>query len=253
MKAPRELWTVAQSLGDLLDQVVFVGGMIRELVISDPAAGPARPTQDVDCIVNLPSRAEYQRFTEQLRSRGFSECMDDGAPICRWLVQSQRVDMMPVDPAILGFSNVWYPSGLEHSIKVQGPDAAIRIVDAVHFCATKIEAFLERGEGDFYHHDMEDFIAVVDGRPELVAELEQAPDDVRDFIAGTVADWLNDQRFIDALPGNLAGDAASQARLPILLGRLRELTSLAVPKRQPLQVAPLPIPSARLARRDGGR
>ncbi len=30
MKAPAELWTVARSLGDILGEVVFVGGMIRE-------------------------------------------------------------------------------------------------------------------------------------------------------------------------------------------------------------------------------
>ncbi len=28
MKAPAELWTVAHCLGDLLGEVVFVGGMI---------------------------------------------------------------------------------------------------------------------------------------------------------------------------------------------------------------------------------
>lgn len=226
MKAPIELWTVARSLGDIVDEVVFVGGMIRELIISDPAAGPARPTQDVDCIVNPQSRPDYIRFTDRLRARGFSECTDEGAPICRWIVDGVRVDVMPVDPSILGFSNVWYPSGLEHAVHVDGPDCAIRITDAVHFCATKIEAFLERGD-DFYHHDMEDIIAVVDGRPELFTELERAPADVRDFIAATMREWLNDARFLEALPGQLAGDSASQARHPMLLARLRQIAALA--------------------------
>lgn len=64
MKAPAELWTVARSLGDILGEVVFVGGMIRELLITDPAAGAARPTQDVDCIVNAVSWADYELLDE---------------------------------------------------------------------------------------------------------------------------------------------------------------------------------------------
>ncbi len=158
MKAPGELWTVARCLGETAGQVVFVGGMIRELLITDPAAGPARPTQDVDCVVGTSTLVEYHQLGEQLRQRGFSECTDEHAPICRWVVEDVRVDVMPVDPVVFGFSNVWYPSGIEHAMEVEGPNGAIRTFDAVHFCATKIEAFLARGQNDLYHHDLEDFI-----------------------------------------------------------------------------------------------
>jgi hypothetical protein len=156
VKAPAELWTVARCLGDVLDEVVFVGGMIRELLVTDPAAGPARPTRDVDCIVNPPAWIDYVQLCERLRKRGFTECTDEGAPVCRWVVQQVRVDVMPIDPAVLGFSNVWYPSTIDHAVRVDGPDGHVHIADAVHFCATKIESFLARGGGDFFHHDMED-------------------------------------------------------------------------------------------------
>lgn len=128
MKAPSELWIVARALGDALNEVVFVGGMIRELLITDPAAGPARPTQDVDCIVDATSYADYLRLCDRLRAQGFHECTDEGAPICRWVVAELRVDVMPIDPAVLGFSNVWYPSAVEHSMYVQGPDTVVRII-----------------------------------------------------------------------------------------------------------------------------
>jgi hypothetical protein len=226
VKAPAELWTVARSLGDILGEVVFVGGMIRELLITDPAAGAARPTQDVDCIVNAVSWADYAQLSGRLRSRGFSECTDEGAPICRWVVQSVRVDLMPIDPIVLGFSNVWYPSTVEHAILVQSPDGSIRIADAVHFCATKIEAFLGRGEGDFLHHDMEDFMAVVDARPELLSEIQHGPNDLRDFMAEQVGEWLGDHKFLEALSWHLEGGNASQARRPLLLSKLKTIASL---------------------------
>lgn len=242
MKAPAELWTVARSLGDILGEVVFVGGMIRELLVTDPAAAAARPTHDVDCIVNAVSLADYAELSGRLRSRGFAECSDEGAPICRWIVHSVRVDVMPIDPGVLGFSNVWYPSTVDHAVVIQGPAESIRIADAAHFCATKIEAFLGRGEGDFLHHDLEDFLAVVDARPELVDEIGRAPNEVRDFVAEQVSEWLKNEKFLEALPWHLEGDAASQARRPMLLSKLQRIASFrqAEPVVEPRTSAALP-------------
>jgi hypothetical protein len=241
MKVPGELWIVARSLGDIVEEVVFVGGMVRELLITDPAAGSARPTRDVDCIVNALSSVDYMLLGERLRKNGFAVCTDEDAPICRWVIHQIRVDVMPIDPAILGFSNVWYPSAIEHAVRIAGSGANIRIVDAVHFCATKIESFLGRGEDDFFHHDMEDLIAIVDGRAELLAEINRAPEDVRKFIAEQIEEWLNSERFLNSLAGHLEGDAASQARRPALLARLRELASSVQATGHPRQIG-LPVP-----------
>ena len=41
----------AAALGELRDEVVFVGGATVGLWITDPAAPPPRPTVDVDVIV----------------------------------------------------------------------------------------------------------------------------------------------------------------------------------------------------------
>lgn len=229
MKGPRELWLVAKALGDLLDEVVFVGGMVRELLVTDPAAGPARVTHDVDCVAGAASYPEYVQLSERLRARGFAECTDDGAPICRWVVRDVRVDVMPVDPVVLGFSNVWYPSAIDHAVRVDNAGAHARVVDAPHFLATKIEAFLGRGQKDFYHHDMEDIVALVDGRPELTGEIRGAPKELREFVAKTLAEWLGDRRFVDVVAGHLRGDAASQARKPMILDRLREIAGIAPP------------------------
>jgi hypothetical protein len=196
----------------------------------------------VDCIVNAVSWVDYAQLSGRLRARGFSHCTDDGAPLCRWIVQGVRVDLMPIDPAVLGFSNVWYPSTVDHAIHVHGPDGSIRIADAVHFCATKIEAFLGRAEGDFLHHDMEDFMAVVDGRPELVSEIQRAPDDVRDFIAEQAGEWTRNEKFLEALSWHMEGDNASQARRPLLLSKLQAIAGFhqVEPSAPPSTSAPLP-------------
>jgi len=79
MKIPEPLLTVARNLGDLRDSVVFVGGMIRAILVTDPAAGRARPTKDVDLVIDVPSHAAYFNLGARLRSRGFHEASEEGA------------------------------------------------------------------------------------------------------------------------------------------------------------------------------
>jgi predicted nucleotidyltransferase len=217
------LRTVAERLGLIREEVVFVGGMIRSILITDPGAPPARPTNDIDVVAAIGSQAQYYALAARLRALGFREDEREGAPLCRWIVDGLTVDIMPDHENVLGFSNRWYRSAREtatwHAIG-EGANDRVRVVNAPHFIATKLEAFRGRGAGDFYHHDMEDIVAVVDGRAELVDELRSAPDDVRIFIAGEIEALMADERFREALPGHLAGDRASQARSPIVVSRL---------------------------------
>ncbi len=104
---------------------------------------------------------------------------------------------------------------------------SIRVVTPTYFCATKIAAFHGRGNRDFAgSHDLEDLLAVVDGRKELFAEIRAAADDVRNFLAAEMRAFLNLQAFLDMLPGSLMPDPASQARLPLLVSRLQAIASL---------------------------
>ena len=104
-----------------------------------------------------------------------------GAPICRWRQKQTILDLLPLDENILGFSNRWYKPAMEFAQDHQlGPGLRIRVVTAVYFCATKLEAFRRRGKGDYLSsHDLEDLISVVDGRLELVDEMQVAPEEVR--------------------------------------------------------------------------
>ena len=62
---------VAASLGDVKQHVVFVGGMVRTLLVTDPAAASPRPTHDVDMVLDVDSLTELQSFNARLRRAGF--------------------------------------------------------------------------------------------------------------------------------------------------------------------------------------
>jgi hypothetical protein len=224
---------VAERLGPLTDRVVFLGGATLGLLITEPGAPRPRPTQDVDIIVEVVSWWDYQgSFRSQLLERGFREQICEET-ICRWTIEETKVDIMPTTPEILGFGNRWYPAAIAHAQAHHFPDGPnIRLVSPACFLATKLEAFNQRGRGDYLaHRDIEDVVAVVDGRSTIQTDVEEAPPEVRDFLASEVGRLLRIEAFVDSLPGKLPGDSASQARLPLLLdhlagiGRIRLATS----------------------------
>lgn len=96
--------TVARRLGSLREKVVFVGGCATGLFITDPAMPEVRVTKDVDVIIDIATRMEYSRLEADLRSKGFRNDISEDAPLCRWVVDGIKVDVMPTKKDILGFS-----------------------------------------------------------------------------------------------------------------------------------------------------
>jgi hypothetical protein len=222
------LTDAAKLLGPILGELVFVGGCTTALLITDKAAADVRPTFDVDAIAEITSYAAYAEFSERLRKIGFQEDAREGAPLCRWRQQTTTLDVMPLDEKILGFSNTWYRPAMDHAEERElEKGLKIRLVAPVYFCASKLEAFAGRGKDDFHaSRDLEDLIAVVDGRAELVGEIQAAASDVRSYLAKQIKGLISIREFNDALPGHLPPDPASQERVGTIISRLEEIASL---------------------------
>ncbi len=219
---------VAARLDVLLERVVFVGGCAAGLLITDPALPAIRATVDVDVVVEAATLASYHKLEREVARAGFERDRREGAPVCRWRLREAVLDLMPSDKAVLGFANRWYPLAVRTAHPVVLPSgAAIRLVRAPVFVATKLEAFFDRGGDDFLmSHDLGDVLAVVDGREELIAEFDGADAALTRFVGETFARLLATPRFSDYLGGHLPGDDASQARLPLLEARLAQLAAL---------------------------
>ena len=219
--------SVVRLLIPILDQVVFVGGSTTGLLLTDAAAAGIRPTKDVDTIVNATSYAEYEALSERLKALGLAEDTSEGAPPCRWRYKDIVIDVMPIDAKALGFTNRWYRAAVESADTMIVAGQTIRMVKPVYFVATKLEAFHGRGVDDVtLSHDLEDIVAVIDGRAEIVGEIANATADVRAYIASEIRRLMSDDDFREAIPGFLLPDSASQSRRALLEERLNAIAAL---------------------------
>jgi len=217
-----------RHLDDLVERLVFLGGCATGLLLTDPAAPPIRVTQDVDVITEVTTLAEYYHLADMLRSKGFREDCSEDAPVCRWEKDVVVLDVMPTDPEIFGFGSPWYPQALAEAILQTLPSGKqIRMITAPYFLACKFAAFDNRGNNDFMmSHDIEDIVAVLDGRPEVAEEIEQASNELRRHLIYRFQELLNNPYFREALPGNMPPDEANQARVPIIVKRINKIASL---------------------------
>jgi hypothetical protein len=174
---------VAQGLRELRDKMVFIGGAVISLYTDDPAAEEIRPTADIDLTINLANYAEWAMMQERLSELEF---FPDpfGQSICSYKFQDIAIDIMPADDSSIGVSNIWYKPGFKFLQQIALEDGtSINILPSPYFLATKLEAFKDRGNNDFYgSHDFEDIIYLLDNRTTIVEEIIAADNDVKEYI-----------------------------------------------------------------------
>lgn len=192
----------ADRLGDLRNEVVFLGGAVVGLLITDRAARAPRSTRDVDVVVEVGSRVDYYRLDERLRSMGFAN--DIRGPVCRYLHGSHMIDVMPTHPEILGFANRWYslavrtaqPYTLENGL-------TINLITAPCFLGTKMEAFddpnREEHQDIFTSRDFGDAVRVIDGRATIVDEVLASSKQLRDYLQERFARILRERYLYEAI------------------------------------------------------
>lgn len=214
-------------LKDLTDQFVLVGGCATGLLMTDPARPQVRATTDVDLVTSIATKQEYYKFADQLRERGFIEDSESDV-ICRWKIAGFEVDIMPTEADVLGFSNLWYKTVFDTYTCCELPSGSqINLICSPLFIATKLEAFHDRGNEDYgVSHDIEDIVTVIDGRIELMEEIERAPFDVKVYLRDEIDSLLGDTSFVESLAWHLSPDPANQQRLSTVIDRFRKIAEL---------------------------
>ncbi|HHS5243457.1 TPA: hypothetical protein ACTNOM_002907 [Legionella pneumophila] len=180
------LYKAATLLKDLNEHVVYVGGRIVGLLITDLIEDDVRPTYDIDVALDL-GRTDivaHYSLQKKLESLGFKP---DENVNCRDVLDDFMIDVMYMDGVLQGINSNWYQAGFDNAIEIQIKDKKIKILNAVYFIATKLEAFTDRAykNNDYWDcKDLEDIINVINGRPELLVEIMNSPKNVVQFISG---------------------------------------------------------------------
>jgi hypothetical protein len=205
------LVAAATALRPILPEVVFVGGHVAELLVTDEAAPRIRQTDDVDVIVKVTTYPQYRELGMRLEALGFVPDTSPGSPACRWLTPDHlhgrtKVDVMPTAATMIGPSNPWYDIGIATAATFAlSPELQIRILSAPAFLATKWAAFENRGNDDaLMSQDVEDIIRVVAGRASLLDEMHAADTELRTYVGRCTGAFLSlsDAEIVieDALP-----------------------------------------------------
>ncbi len=215
------LQTVANGLGELKDEMVFVGGAVAELYADNPAASEIRPTIDVDCVIEIRSRLQFARMEKNLRAKGFTNDTSKGAPICRWIYKDIKVDVMPTDSSVLGFSNRWYKEGIEIKISKTLPDGtAIFVFPQEYYLAAKIEAHKGRGGNDLRQsHDFEDIIYILDNCPDILDNINGSNPNVKLYLKDECQNLLANQNITEGIESVLpygSGEESTEIILELI-------------------------------------
>jgi predicted nucleotidyltransferase len=221
------LQTVANGLSELKEEVVFVGGAVAELYASDPAASDIRPTQDVDCVIELSSRIEHNRLEENLRSKEFRNDTSPEAPICRRVYKDIKVDVMPTDSDILGFSNRWYAEGIENKIvKTLHDGTEIFVFSPEYYLVAKLEAHNDRGGNDLRQsHDFEDIVYIFENCPTILDDISNSNLSVKTYLKEACQNLLENDNLTEGIESALpyGSDSDSTEIIENIIGSIAEI------------------------------
>lgn len=215
--------SVYYALEELKSEVVFVGGAVVSLY-NDRPSPEARETLDVDIVVEVASYNNYAEIETRLRSKGFENDTESGV-ICRYKIAGIIVDVMPTDEDILGFRNIWYKEGYRNAIEINiFENAAVKIFPAPYFLASKLDAFEDRGKNDGrMSTDFEDIVYVLNNRNAIWNEMNDARDDLRQFLKDKFAFLLENEYLYEWISAHL--DFHEQRRVDFIIGGLKSFIS----------------------------
>lgn len=214
---------VAKALGELKDQMVFIGGAVVSLYADDPAADEIRPTSDIDLTINLMNFSSWVRMQERLAELGFFPD-PNGHSICSYRYHDIPVDIMPSEDSPFGPSNKWYKIGFEDLCKTKAMDQEIHILSAPAYLATKFEAFNDRGIDYRTSHDFEDIIYILDNRSTIVSEIENTHPDIKKFLQ-LEFNKIHQSSFLEEILSAHIHPLVLKERFPVILAKLKQIVS----------------------------
>lgn len=213
---------VARALGELNQEVVFVGGAMVGLYIDDQAAEDIRPTKDLDLTFQITTASKLEAIRELLTQKGFRQTHEDNV-ICRFRYDEILVDVMSTKAVGWAPSNRWFMPGFEKAYEYDLREIKIQLMPLPYFLASKMEAFFDRGINDLYaSHDFEDILYIFNYTNDVAEQVLGADKPVRDYIKECVNRILGVEQIKSVIPAHLFYETADE-RLDIILDKMKKI------------------------------
>lgn len=210
------------QLGDLCQEVVFLGGAVVGLLLTEQGGRPPRVTKDVDVAIQVGSSIlDLHALDRRRLDLGFRNDME--GPICRYLHGITVIDVIPVNSETTVGVNPWYPLAIATAWKhTLNNGITINVIEPACFLGTKMTAFRapsrEHHDDIFLSRDFSDMIRVIDGRATIVAEASETDAELKAFLMEQFGAVMKTAYLRDALQ-----DYVEAGREDLVLNRMRAL------------------------------
>lgn len=215
---------VANALGELNNDVVFVGGAMVAMYIDDKAAEDIRPTKDLDLAFQITTASKLEELRQKLIQKGFRQTHEDNL-ICRFRFDDLLIDVKSTQAVGWAPSNRWFMPGFAKAQRYVLEEMKIRLLPLPYFLASKMEAFFDRGIDDLYgSHDLEDILYVFNYTTDLAGQVIAADRDVANYLKACVVRIMDDENIVSVIPAHLFYETADE-RLEIILDKMNAIAN----------------------------
>lgn len=215
---------VATALGELNNEIIYVGGSVVSLYVTDKGADQPRPTKDIDISVQVASYAEMDELREKLAAKKFYPASSERV-MYRYSYEDILIDFIPYEKTPLGPTNSWLKPGFEKAYSIQLDSVNIKILPVSLFLATKWETFKSRGNDPRTSHDFEDIIYVIDNNQEVVKDILNADQKVQEFLKDMSKEVLNHASLNEIIECHI-NPLTVRERREIIIDKLKKIEVL---------------------------
>ena len=154
----------------------------------------------------------------------YKKYFKNNAPL---VFQDIKVDVMPTDSDILGFSNRWYIEGIATRIRKTLPDGIeIFVFSPEYYLATKFDAHKSRGGKDLRQsHDFEDIIYILDNCITVSGNISNANANVKAYLKEECQTLLENDSLIEGIESALPYGSDSD-RVEIIEELIRDIAEI---------------------------
>jgi len=215
---------VALALEELNDEVIYVGGAVVSLYVTDEGAEQPRPTKDIDISVQVSSYAQMNQFQESLASKKIFPAPTENV-MYRYTYEDVLIDFIPFEETPLGPTNKWLKPGFKKAYPITIGKAKIKILPVSMFLATKWEAYKNRGGDPRMSHDFEDIIYIIDNNLNLIDDVVNADKDVQTFLKEMSNEILSHSSLYEIIECHINPFTALERR-DLIIDKLEQIKRL---------------------------